>query len=133
MNYNEALFKNILLNELSSVPNLQPKAMTEKILLSIHYRHAVNDWLNIRESIDKESEASEDVKASAISIKSMEDCGIEDRRMSTVAFEQVVEAVLKHEAMPSILANQANANECKPSQITSAVWLQTFAEVLVEG
>ena len=44
MTYNEALVRNALINELGAVTNLKPKAMTEKILLGIHYRKAAEDW-----------------------------------------------------------------------------------------
>ena len=99
MTYNEALVRNALINELGAVTNLKPKAMTEKILLGIHYRKAAEDWFKTREAISKE-------------------------------FEQVMEAVLPLGSIASFLAVSEAENEAP--KIPVAMWLQAFAEALVE-
>lgn len=133
MTYNEALVRNALINELGAVTNLKPKAMTEKILLGIHYRKAADEWLKAREAISKEENATDEVKNEAIQTKATEDCGLADKRMSREAFEQVVEAVLSLgplASMRSFLAMQ-NATEDEAPKIPVAMWLQAFAEALV--
>lgn len=130
MTYNEALVRNALINELSAVTNLKPKAMTEKILLGIHYRKAAEEWLKAREAIDKEEHATDEVKNEAIQTKATEDCGLADKRMSREAFEQVVEAVLPLGSIASFLAVSEAENEAP--KIPVAMWLQAFAETLVE-
>ena len=81
MTYSEALVRNALINELGAVTNLKPKAMTEKILLGIHYRKAADEWLKAREAIDKEEHATDEVKSEALTTKANEDCGIADKRI----------------------------------------------------
>lgn len=130
MTYNEALVRNALINELGAVTNLKPKAMTEKILLSIHYRKAAEDWFKTREAISKEENATDEVKNEAIQTKATEDCGLADKRMSREAFEQVVEAVLPLGSIASFLAVSEAENEAP--KIPVAMWLQAFAEALVE-
>lgn len=130
MNFNEALLKNALLNELGAVKSLGAKAMTEKILLSIHYRKAVEEWTKAREAIDCEENATDEVKAAAVESKANDDCGMEERRMSTEAFAQVVEAVLPNETIVSLLAPQKE--DGMPGFVPSAVWLNVFAEQLVK-
>lgn len=129
MNYNEALIKNALLNELALIRGLNAKALTERILLSIHYRKAVEDWLKVRQSVESEQDATDEIKANAISTKIVEDCGIDDRRMSAESFGQVVEAVAPLETITSILA--ARPTDGTPQSIPTDAWLQAFAEVLV--
>lgn len=129
MTYNEALVRNALINELGAVTNLKPKAMTEKILLGIHYRKAADEWLKAREAISKEN-ATDEVKNEAIQTKATEDCGLADKRMSREAFEQVVEAVLPLGSIASFLAVSEAENEAP--KIPVAMWLQAFAEALVE-
>lgn len=131
MNYNEALIKNALLNELGAVSNLGPKAMTEKILLGIHHRKAVEEWLKARDAIEREAEATEEVKAAAVEKKALEDCGLAERRMSAEAFGQVVEAVMGLETMASFVAG-APAEDGTMGSIPATVWLNAFAEQLVE-
>lgn len=133
MTYNEALVRNALINELGAVTNLKPKAMTEKILLGIHYRKAAEDWFKTREAISKEENATDEVKNEAIQTKATEDCGLADKRMSREAFEQVVEAVLAELPLgyiASFLAVSEAENEAP--KIPVAMWLQAFAEALVE-
>lgn len=132
MTYNEALVRNALINELGAVTNLKPKAMTEKILLGIHYRKAAEDWFKTREAISKEENATDEVKNEAIQTKATEDCGLADKRMSREAFEQVVEAVLAELPLgyiASFLAVSEAENEAP--KIPVAMWLQAFAEALV--
>lgn len=130
MTYNEALVKNALINELGSVMNLKPKAMTEKILLGIHYRKAAEEWAKAREEISKEENATDEVKSEALKAKANDDCGILEKRMTREAFEQVVEAVLPLGSIQSFLAMQ-NATEDEVPKIPVAIWLQAFAEALV--
>ena len=132
MIYNEALVKNALINELGTVNNLKPKAMTEKILLGIHYRKAAEEWLKVREAIDKEDNATDEVKSEALKAKANDDCGILEKRMTREAFEQVVEAILPLGTITSFLGvSNATSNNEAP-KIPVALWLQTFAEALVE-
>lgn len=131
MNYNEALTKNALLNEAGAVKNLGAKAMTEKILMGLHYRKAVEEWLKAREAITGDATASEEVKRDAMEKKTQEDCGLCERRMSAEAFGQLVEAVMQEETMPSFLAG-APGEDGGPGRIASEVWLHVFAEQLVE-
>lgn len=133
MNYNEALTKNALLGELGTIAGLKAKAMTEKILLSIHYRRAGEEWMKAREAIMAEKDATDEVKDEALNAKLNEDCAIEDRRMSVTAFEQVVEAaVASGETMPSFLAGNPTPDTTETPRIPTADWLQTFAELLVQ-
>lgn len=132
MTYNEALVRNALINELGSVMNLKPKAMTEKILLGIHYRKAAEEWIKVREAIDKEENATDEVKSEALKAKANDDCGILEKRMAREAFEQVVEAMLPLGKIPSFLAALNSAQSDTLPKIPVAVWLQSFAEVLVE-
>ena len=131
MTYNEALVKNALINELGTVMNLKPKAMTEKILLGIHYRKAAEEWLKVREAIDKEENATDEVKSEALKAKANDDCGILEKRMTREAFEQVVEAVLPLGSIQSFLGMVGHVNEDKAPKIPVAIWLQAFAEALV--
>jgi len=131
MTYNEALVKNALINELGSVMNLKPKAMTEKILLGIHYRKAAEEWLKVREAIDKEENATDEVKSEALKAKANDDCGILEKRMTREAFEQVVEAVLPLGSIHSFLGMAGQVNDGKAPKIPVAIWLQAFAEALV--
>lgn len=129
MNFNEALLKNALLNELGNVKGLGAKAMTEKILLGIHYRKAVEEWTKARGAIDSEVDATDEIRADAIAKKAEEDCGMEERKMSADTFVQVVEAVLPHETMTSLLASTKDNGT--PGEVPSVVWLNVFAEQLV--
>ena len=131
MTYNEALVKNELINELVTVMNLKPKARTEKILLGIHYRKAAEEWLKVREAINKEENATDEVKSEALKAKANDDCGILEKRMTREAFEQVVEAVLPLGSIQSFLGMVGQVNEDKAPKIPVAIWLQAFAEALV--
>ena len=132
MIYNEALVKNALINELGTVNNLKPKAMTEKILLGIHYRKAAEEWLKVRDEISKEENATDEVKSDAIKAKANDDCGLIDKRMTREAFEQVVEAILPLGTITSFLGVSNATSNNKAPKIPVALWLQTFAEALVE-
>ena len=92
---------------------------------------AAEEWTKAREAIDKEENATDEVKNEAIQTKANEDCCIADKRMPREAFEQVVEAVLPLGSMRSFLAMQ-NATEDEAPEIPAALWLQAFAEALVE-
>jgi len=131
MIYNEALVKNALINELGTVNNLKPKAMTEKIILGIHYRKAAEEWFKVRDEISKEENATDEVKSDAIKAKANDDCGLMDKRMTREAFEQVVEAVLPLGSIQSFLGMGGQVNEGKAPEIPVAIWLQAFAEALV--
>ena len=131
MNYNEALTRNALLNELGAAKGLKSKAMTEKILLGLHYRKAAEEWMKVREAVEAEKDATEEVRTEAISKKAAEDCGMEERRMSREAFEQVVEAMMPIGAMPSFLLMRSEG-ETEMPQVPVEVWLNAFAEVMVE-
>lgn len=132
MNFNEALTKNALLSELSQIEGMKAKAMTEKILLSIHYRRACDEWMRVREAVMGEKDATDEVKESALQAKLMESCGLEDRRMSVAAFEQVVEAAVAREDMSSFLTGAPTTDNHEMKRISTAAWLQVFAELLVK-
>ena len=132
MNFNDALTRNALLGELGAAKGLKSKAMTEKIMLGIHYRKAVEEWMKAREAIDGEKEASEEVKAEAANKKAMEDCGLSERRMSAEAFEQVVEAMMPLGSIHSFMAGQPKDGEKQP-EVPVEMWLYTFADMLVEN
>lgn len=131
MNYNDTLIRNALLGELSAAQGLGAKAMTEKILLGLHYRKGADEWFKAREAIDSEECATDEVKADALAQKLMEDCGITERRMSRAAFEQVVEAVLPLGMITSVLAARENSDA--PGKLPAEVWLGVFAEQLVDN
>lgn len=132
MTYNEALVKNALINELGTVNNLKPKAMTEKILLGIHYRKAAEEWFKVRDEISKEENATDEVKSDAIKAKANDDCGLMDKRMTREAFEQVVEAILPLGTITSFLGVPNATSNNEAPKIPVALWLQAFAEALVE-
>lgn len=131
MTYNEALVRNAFLNELSAVSDLKAKAMTERILLSIHYRKAADEWLKIREAIIGDNNASDEVKNEAVKAKVQEDCGLEARKMTREAFEQVVEAMLPIGGIKSFLGATADEKN-EFLRVPAPIWLQAFAEIFVE-
>lgn len=131
MTYNEALIRNAFLSELSAVADLKAKAMTERILLSIHYRKVAEEWLKIREAIIGDSNASDEVKNEAVKAKVQEDCGLEERKMTREAFEQVVEAMLSIGGIKSFLGATAD-EKGELLRVPASIWLQAFAEIFVE-
>lgn len=126
MTYKDALIRKSLLNELASVRGLKAKALSERILLDIHYRKAADEWFRAREAIAAETEATEGVKLEILEKKAMEDCGVAERRMSAEAFEQTAEAVLLKGGINSFLSADGK-------EIPAEMWLGVFAEMLVES
>lgn len=104
MTYKDALIRSSLLSELRTVKGLKAKALSERILLDIHYRRAVEEWFRAREEIAAEPEVTDEVKLDALEKKTMEDCGVAERRMSAEAFEQTAEAVLMKGDINSFLS-----------------------------
>lgn len=126
MTYKDALIRSSLLSELRTVKGLKAKALSERILLDIHYRRVVEEWFRVREEIAAEPEATDEVKLDALEKKAMEDCGVAERRMSAEAFEQTTEAVLMKGDINSFLSADGRG-------LYAEVWLSAFAELLVEG
>lgn len=126
MTYKDALIRSSLLSELRTVKGLKAKALSERILLGIHYRRVVEEWFRVREEIAAEPEATDEVKLDALEKKAMEDCGVAERRMSAEAFEQTTEAVLMKGDINSFLSADGRG-------LSAEVWLSAFAELLVEG
>lgn len=126
MTYKDALIRSSLLGDLRTVPGLKAKALSERILLDIHYRKATDEWVRAREVIASEAEATEDMKTEILEKKVMEECGVSERRMSAEAFEQTAEAALLKGGINSFLSAEGK-------EIPAEVWLGVFAEMLVEN
>lgn len=126
MTYKDALIRSSLLGDLRTVPGLKAKALSERILLDIHYRKATDEWVRAREVIASEAEATEDMKTEILEKKVMEECGVSERRMSAEAFEQTAEAALLKGGINSFLSADGK-------EIPAEVWLGVFAEMLVEN
>ena len=133
MNYNEALLKNALLADLREVKNLPAKAMTEVILLRVHYNKLQNEFLSAKEEIMKSEDADEESKNKALEEKANE--SIEgERKMSKEAFEQIVESAMTHQTIKSwIVVNPEAEGDERRGEIPTEQWLMNFAGNLVEN
>lgn len=134
MTQSEALTKSAFLNDLCAIPGLGSKAVTESILLRIHYRKAVDEWLSAQKII-AETDADNESKQKAVETKLAEESTITDKRMTREAFEQVVEAALKAGSIKTFLLIKANSGEAHNvgGELPAIEWLTSFAANMVES
>lgn len=135
MNYNEALYKNALLADLREIKNIPAKAMTEILLLRVHYGKIAGEWEDAKKKISEDTEASEEAKKKAIEEKAVEAVTAADRRMSKEAFEQLVATAMPLGSILSVFVLDKSKAEDAPDRrgsIDIMEWLTTFAANLVE-
>lgn len=134
MTYNDVMMRNALLTDIREVKKLPAKAMTEVILLRVHYNKLQNEFLSAKEEIMKSEDADEESKNKALEEKANESID-GDRKMSKEAFEQLVASAMGSEFIKSWLVVNPNAKEDKQDkrgELPTDQWLNFFAEQLVE-
>lgn len=123
MTFNEAIVRHALLIELNQIKNIKSTALTEKILLTIHYRKAFEEWLKACRIIKAECNGDVDAENTAANAKANEDCGLEYRYMTVDSFSQIVEAANNIDTIQSALIN---------NKMPVSDWLLSFADVFVK-
>lgn len=134
MNFNEAIMRKVLLDDMRQIKPLGAKATTEAILLRVNYQKAMKEWGDALNVINEDKEATEEIRSKAIETKAAEESGISDRRMSAEAFEQVVAAALEIGTLRTQLITNPQAKEGEDArmEVEAEEWLQMFAANLVE-
>lgn len=134
MNYNEALLKNALLADLREVKNLPAKAMTEVLLLRVHYGKIAESYYAEVKKINEDADANDEAKAKAVEEKVKEEVTTPEKRMSKDAFEQIVESAMAHQTIKSwIVVNPEAEGDERRGEIPTEQWLMNFAGNLVEN
>lgn len=133
MTYNDVMLRNALLADISEIKNIPAKAMTETLLLRVHYGKLQNEFVSAREAILKDEQADEGAKNKALEEKANE--VIEgERKMSKDAFEQIVESAMAHQTIKSwIVVNPEAEGDERRGEIPTEQWLMNFAGNLVEN
>lgn len=133
MTYNDVYTCFTLIYETSFL-KLSSKAMTEKLLLRTHYRKAVSEFEEAKQSIAGDKDATDEAKQEAIGKKAAETvANFEARGFSREALEQIVEAAIQHETIPSAFATpklDEKGGMVEFGKLPSETWLQILSENL---
>lgn len=95
MTNNELILKNILLDNVADITNLQAKALAEVLMMRAYYKQASSTFLLKQKSIRTDFADDEEKRNQALQALLNEDAiSVDERRLSAQAFEQIVAAVI---------------------------------------
>lgn len=95
MTNNELILRNILLDNVADITNLQAKALAEVLMMRAYYKQASSTFLLKQKSIRTDFADDEEKRNQALQALLNEDAiSIDARRLSAQAFEQIVAAVI---------------------------------------
>lgn len=95
MTNNELILKNILLDNVADIANLQAKALAEVLMMRVYYKQASSTFLLKQKSIRTDFADDEEKRNQALQALLNEDAiSVDERRLSAQAFEQIVAAVI---------------------------------------
>lgn len=95
MTNNELILRNILLDNVADITNLQAKALAEVLMMRAYYKQASSTFLLKQKSIRTDFADDEEKRNQALQALLNEDAiSIDARRLSAQAFEQIVTAVI---------------------------------------
>lgn len=95
MTNNELILRNILLDNVADITNLQAKALAEVLMMRVYYKQASSTFLLKQKSIRTDFADDEEKRNKALQTLLNEDAiSVDARRLSAQAFEQIVAAVI---------------------------------------
>ena len=95
MTNNELILRNILLDNVADITNLQAKALAEVLMMRVYYKQASSTFLLKQKSIITDFADDEEKRNQALQTLLNEDAiSVDARRLSAQAFEQIVAAVI---------------------------------------
>lgn len=95
MTNNELILRNILLDNVANITNLQAKALAEVLMMRVYYKQASSTFLLKQKSIRTDFADDEEKRNQALQTLLNEDAiSVDARRLSAQAFEQIVAAVI---------------------------------------
>lgn len=95
MTNNELILRNILLDNVADITNLQAKALAEVLMMRVYYKQASSTFLLKQKSIITDFADDEEKRKQALQTLLNEDAiSVDARRLSAQAFEQIVAAVI---------------------------------------
>ena len=95
MTNNELILRNILLDNVADITNLQAKALAEVLMMRVYYKQASSTFLLKQKSIKTDFADDEEKRNQALQTLLNEDAiSVDARRLSAQAFEQIVAAVI---------------------------------------
>lgn len=95
MTNNELILRNILLDNVADITNLQAKALAEVLMMRVCYKQATATFLLKQKSIRTDFADDEEKRNQALQTLLNEDAiSVDERRLSAQAFEQIVAAVI---------------------------------------
>ena len=95
MTNNELILRNILLDNVAVITNLQAKALAEVLMMRVYYKQASSTFLLKQKSIITDFADDEEKRKQALQTLLNEDAiSVDARRLSAQAFEQIVAAVI---------------------------------------
>ena len=95
MTNNELILRNILLDNVADITNLQAKALAEVLMMRAYYKQASSTFLLKQKSIRTDFADDEEKRNQALQALLNEDAiSVDARRLSAQAFEQIVAAVI---------------------------------------
>lgn len=95
MTNNELILRNILLDNVADITNLQAKALAEVLMMRAYYKQASSTFLLKQKSIRTDFANDEEKRNQALQTLLNEDAiSVDARRLSAQAFEQIVAAVI---------------------------------------
>lgn len=95
MTNNELILRNILLDNVADITNLQAKALAEVLMMRVYYKQASSTFLLKQKSIITDFADDEEKRNQALQTLLNEDAiSVDARKLSTKAFEQIVAAVI---------------------------------------
>lgn len=95
MTNNELILRNILLDNVADITNLQAKALAEVLMMRVYYKQASSTFLLKQKSIRTDFADDDEKRNQALQTLLNEDAiSVDARRLSAQAFEQIVAAVI---------------------------------------
>ena len=95
MTNNELILRNILLDNVADITNLQAKALAEVLMMRVYYKQASSTFLLKQKNIRTDFADDEEKRNQALQTLLNEDAiSVDARRLSAQAFEQIVAAVI---------------------------------------
>ena len=95
MTNNELILRNILLDNVADITNLQAKALAEVLMMRVYYKQASSTFLLKQKSIITDFADDEEKRKQALQTLLNEDAiSVDARRLSAQVFEQIVAAVI---------------------------------------
>ena len=95
MTNNELILRNLLLDNVADITNLQAKALAEVLMMRVYYKQASSTFLLKQKSIITDFADDEEKRNQALQTLLNEDAiSVDARRLSAQAFEQIVAAVI---------------------------------------